>query len=799
MNQLLFYPIALPIIAGLICLILPPKTRGIREFLALVIPLATLLIAIVIYRQGELRVVQPWFSIGPGLAISIDLMATPFARLALIIAAAFSCLVALYSLQFMQNHPRKGEYYAYLLASLGGASGVLLANHFVLLLFFWELLGFMLYLMVMISGSSAASSATKALVIAVTGDMALLLGFAFYWLEHGNLIISELVANPILLTTPFSMAAYLLMMVGAFAKAGVIPLHTWIPAISTQAVMPVMSLFTSLDKLIGIYLLAALTLNWFVITPWLSVVLMIIGAATLLACVLMAMIQHDFRRMLAFHNISQVGYMVLGIGTGVPLGIIGGIFHMVNMIVLKGSLFLCGGSVQQQTKRTEFDELGGLAKAMPWTFVSMLVAALGISGVPPLNAFVSKWFIYQGIMVKGGGFYPILLVIAMFGSALTLASFMKLMYSVFWGNRPNKLDQVKESGPGILIPILMLALFAIGFGIFYQWPVDLLIKSLGLKAEQAVIPGFWQSGKATILLILSLLAGVPIYLLSRTREAKETEVFVGGEALDHELYRVSGTHFYGPIKEFTGLKQLLTRGEQGDFDLYNHVIRFVNWGSNMVYQYFDQALNDFYREVVPSFISLVGQLLRLLNARLILTQILWLLYAISALGVLFMPQNQSILPTVRILACIGMIGWGILASVETDLRRLLVFATTSQLGIVVLALTVSSSVAISCLITGSLGLATMFLLAYLIRKSLNTWDIYGMKGLAVRQPVLFLVFLLAALWLSGLPPLGNFFSKYLLGVSVGKISPMLSIVITLTALITLYYLIRPIQRFLQPD
>jgi NADH:ubiquinone oxidoreductase subunit 5 (subunit L)/multisubunit Na+/H+ antiporter MnhA subunit len=243
---------------------------------------------------------------------------------------------------------------------------------------------------------------------------------------------------------------------------------------------------------------------------------------------------------------------------------------------------------------------------------------------------------------------------------------------------------------------------------------------------------------------------------------------------------------------------LLTRGEQGDFDLYNHVIRFVNWGSNMVYQYFDQALSDFYREVVPSFLSLVGQLLRLLNTRLFLTYIFWFLYAISALGVLFMSQNQSVLPTVRILACIGMIGWGILASVETDLRRLLVFATTSQLGIVVLALTVSSSVAISCLITGSLGLATMFLLAYLIRKSLNTWDIYGMKGLAVRQPVLFLVFLLAALWLSGLPPLGNFFSKYLLGVSVGEISPMLSIVITLTALITLYYLIRPIQRFLRP-
>ena len=124
--------------------------------------------------------------------------------------------------------------------------------------------------------------------------------------------------------------------------------------------------------------------------------------------------------MLAFHSVSQVGYMVIGIGTGTALGVIGGLFHLLNMIIVKGSLYLCGGSVQYRTGKTKFDEMGGLAKAMPWTFVSTLIAALAIAGVPPLNAFVSKWMVYQGIIERGGAAFPIFLLIAMFCSALTL-------------------------------------------------------------------------------------------------------------------------------------------------------------------------------------------------------------------------------------------------------------------------------------------------------------------------------------------------------------------------------------------
>ena len=114
--------------------------------------------------------------------------------------------------------------------------------------------------------------------------------------------------------------------------------------------------------------------------------------------------------------------MMLGIGTGTSLGMVGGLFLLLNNTIYKSCLFLCAGSVERQTGRTKFSELGGLAGPMPWTFVTCLIAALAISGIPPLNGFASKWMIYQGIIDWGGMLFPLFLLAAMFGSALTLAS-----------------------------------------------------------------------------------------------------------------------------------------------------------------------------------------------------------------------------------------------------------------------------------------------------------------------------------------------------------------------------------------
>ncbi len=799
MNTLLFYPIAVPILVGLVCLFTRKQARVWREALLVLTTIAALALSVFLFIQPDLSISIRWLQLTPGLTIGFDLHTSAFARFTLVVTAAFSLLAGLYSLPFMRAHPRHREYYAYYLMALGVTSGAVLSGNLVLLLFFWELHGFLLFLMAGLNGDSALPASTRTLMIAGIGDLTLMLGIGLLWTQTGSLSIDGLAAQALVPSTPLLGAAFILMVLGAFAKGGVMPLHTWIPAISTETPMTVMGYFTSLDKMLGFYLLTVLSLQIFDISGWAGWFLMTVGAVTLLGGVLMAVIQKDFRRMLAFHSVSQVGYMLVGIGTGSAIGVIGGLFHLLNMIIVKGSLYLCGGSVQYRTGKTQFDDLGGLAKAMPWTFVSTLIASLAIAGVPPLNAFVSKWMVYQGIIERGGTAFPLFLLVAMFGSALTLASFMKLLYSMFWGDKPAGLGEVKESPWTMALPIFVLGLIAVGFGVFYQWPVAaLLTPILGAGAQVSVI-GLWNSNLATILLIASLLVGLVIYWAGRPRRSVEADVFLGGEALDPEVYRVPGSHFYGPVKDMDGLKQAYAMADHGSFDLYLQGTILTRRISRWVYKYIDQALADFYQEVIPALLSLVGEILHVLNARMVLTHILWALYALGGLAILFMPNQYEILTLTRVIACVGMIGWAFIAWVETDLQRMLVLAATSQLGFVVLGITLSSAVALSYLATGSIALLVLFVVAYFIRRSLHTSTIDQMSGLAGKMPVAFVFFVLAALWLSGLPPFGSFFSKFRLGVAAGEISPFLTIAITGAAILTLAYLLRPIRRFLRNE
>lgn len=799
MNTLLFYPIAVPVLVGLVCLLTRNQAKVLREALLVLTTIAALALSVFLFVQPDLSISIRWLQLTPELTIGFDLHTSAFARFTLVTIAAFGLLAGLYSLPFMRTHPRHREYYAYYLMALGVTSGAVLAGNLVLLLFFWELHGFLLFLMAGLNGDSALPASSRTLMIAGIGDLTLLLGIGLLWTQTGSLSIDSLAVQALVPSTPLLGAAFIMMVLGAFAKGGVMPLHTWIPAISTETPMTVMGYFTSLDKMLGFYLLTVLSLQIFDISGWAGWFLMTVGAVTLLGGVLMAVIQKDYRRMLAFHSVSQVGYMVIGIGTGTALGVIGGLFHLLNMIIVKGSLYLCGGSVQYRTGKTKFDDMGGLAKAMPWTFVSTLIAALAIAGVPPLNAFVSKWMVYQGIIERGGTVFPIFLLVAMFGSALTLASFMKLLYSMFWGDRPGKLGEVKESPWTITLPIFVLGLVAVGFGVFYRWPVNALLTPILGTATQTSVIGLWDSNLATLLLLASLLIGLVIYWAGRPRRSVEAEVFLGGEMLDPEVYHVPGTHFYGPVKEMDGLKQAYAMADHGSFDLYMQGTILTRRISRWVYKYIDQALADFYQEVIPALLSLIGEILHVLNRRMVLTHTLWGLYALGGLAILFMPNQYELITLTRVIACVGMIGWAFLAWVETDLQRMLVLAATSQLGFVVLGITLSSGVAISYLATGSIALLVLFAVTYFIRRSLHTTEIKQMSGLAGKMPVAFIFFVLAALWLSGLPPFGSFFSKFRLGVAAGEISPFLTIAITGAAILTLAYLLRPIRRFLGSD
>ena len=234
----------------------------------------------------------------------------------------------------------------------------------------------------------------------------MLLGIILIWLKvssETSILSLSMDRISIPLVGGVAIGAYLCLAIAAFAKAGAMPFHTWIPDMSKTTPTSVTAFLPgSLDKLLGIYFLARISMNLFVMNEAMCLVLLIIGAITIIGGVMMALVQHDMRRLLSYHAVSQAGYMVLGIGTGNPIGIAGGIFHMLNNAIYKYGLFLSAGAVEHRAKTTALDKLGGLARVMPITFVTCVIAALSISGIPPFNGFVSKWMVYQGVIEMSG-------------------------------------------------------------------------------------------------------------------------------------------------------------------------------------------------------------------------------------------------------------------------------------------------------------------------------------------------------------------------------------------------------------
>jgi formate hydrogenlyase subunit 3/multisubunit Na+/H+ antiporter MnhD subunit len=346
------------------------------------------------------------------------------------------------------------------------------------------------------------------------------------------------------------------------------------------------------DKLLGIYLLAVVSLKMFTPSWPMQVVMMVVGAVTILAAVLMAMMQHNLKRLLSFHAVSQVGYMVLGIGTGTTIGVIGGLFHMVNNAIYKSCLFLMSGTAARAAGSDEIKDMGGLARCLPVTFITGAVAAAAISGVPPFNGFVSKWMVYQGTLEVGQpatgapGLAIALVVTAVFGSALTLDSFVKVIYSAFLSPAPKARAGARPRESFFLAaPMVVLAAACVFLGLFPNTLINeaLLPAVSGAETTGEAVSatvgqvstgamGLWRPSQATGLIVVGVLLGLAfVWVSTRSARVRVVRPFLAGEvpSAADDRFRIPGTHFYETVGKLPIVGPLLLHGEGGALDPYH--------------------------------------------------------------------------------------------------------------------------------------------------------------------------------------------------------------------------------------
>ena len=276
---------------------------------------------------------------------------------------------------------------------------------------------------------------------------------------------------------PFALnMAFILYMAALSVKSGVVPFHSWVPDAHSSAPSPVSVVMAGIViKVSGVYALMRIYRDVFLSDPKMGHVLAILGLVSIIIGALGAIGQKDIKRMLAFSSVSQIGYIILGISTGSMIGYVGAVMHYFNHATFKSLLFVDAAAVLKQTGTRNMDEMGGLAKKMPYTGVSSVIGLLSMAGIPPLSGFWSKLLIVTALFAVS----PAMAVATLLTSALTLAYFLIIQKKVFFGDLPEKFENITETARSIRVIQVFLSAVNVLAGLLF--PVALLLlKGKGL-------------------------------------------------------------------------------------------------------------------------------------------------------------------------------------------------------------------------------------------------------------------------------------------------------------------------------
>jgi formate hydrogenlyase subunit 3/multisubunit Na+/H+ antiporter MnhD subunit len=605
MNEFL-YIIWIPLIAGLILFLLPDSVRKITGVVASAISALALAMAVSLFlnkgffTQGVISLISPLSEQIADYNRFLEkfggLFIDNLAKLVLMLIALFSFLIIIYSIAYTDKNHRIKGYYSYILLTASFSSLAVISDNLLFFIFCWGILGILLYKLIKGNDEESSAAAKKTMILIGGSDTVMLIGIGIIYKINGSFSIS---AASIPTGTTLGAVALFALLTGSFTKAGAFPFHTWVPDFSKKAPASSSALLpASLDKLLGIYFMFRICTSLFTLTGLITLVLVIIGVVTIISGVMMALVQHNTKQLLGYHAVSQVGYMILGLALGNPVGIAGGLFHMINNAIYKSGLFLVAGNVEDRFGTDEIEHLGGSAKLMPLTYISALIFSLAISGVPPLNGFASKWLIYQGIIDFGQGagianrLWMIWLGLAVLGSALTLASFMKFLAGVFLGRTKNILSANYETKTIMMVPVAILAIICIVTGIFASgFVIPSIIKPLCPGFEN---PQIWQSGQVAILVGVSIIIGIIIYLAGNVKKFRIEDSYIGGEK-DQDVSRANVLDFYKTISTNRVLSGFYYAAVKKWFDIYDI-------GRNMVFSC-SRAISSLHTGILPFYVA----------------------------------------------------------------------------------------------------------------------------------------------------------------------------------------------------
>ncbi len=477
MNPMIPLFVAVPLAGAFLIMILGRLIIHFNKYVASLVLLFLVVISFIALLTGDVDSsvykVGGWDAVN-GIPIGIYMILDRFTAIILCVISLIGFLAVFYSISYIARYTSENLYYALFCLMTAGMNGVVLSGDIFNIFVFLEISAISSYALVAFGVEKNELEATlKYQVLGGIASFLILFGIGFIYWKTKTLNIADIkTAFGAGYERSYYLLVQLLLLSGFGLKAAVIPFHAWLPDAHSSAPSPISAMLSGvLIKAVGIYVIFRLFFNMFEVTEGMAVLLTTLGTVSMVAGVFLAIGQWDIKRLLAYHSISQMGYVVMSVGIGMillsrgvmietaALAITGGLFHLINHAAFKGLLFLNAGAIEYSTGTRDLKEMGGLAKAMPFTSATSFVASLSISGIPPFNGFFSKLIIIIAAVMAKFYFLAILAVIV---SIITLASFLKFQRYAFYNENPDKkVSKTREVPFPMLFSMIALAVICL--------------------------------------------------------------------------------------------------------------------------------------------------------------------------------------------------------------------------------------------------------------------------------------------------------------------------------------------------
>jgi NADH-quinone oxidoreductase subunit L len=516
MNSILpWITLLAPLFSAVVITLFTLRWKALSSFTSVAAVLVSFVCSCLIFSQSGISAPEfIWVDISGLFKVPLGFVLDSLSKTMLVVVSGVGSLIHIYSLGYMRNDEGKSRYFAALSLFMFAMLGIVLANNFVMLFVFWELVGFTSYVLIghWFYRDAAADAAKKAFITTRVGDFGFMLGILMVWMATGSIIFSEIAPRLPALTShsAFLTISALLIFCGAVGKSAQFPLHVWLPD-AMEGPTPISALIHAATMVAaGVYMLVRVA---FIIqaSPTALLVIAWTGTITAVLAALIATQQNDIKRILAYSTLSQLGYMVMAVGLASNQA---AIFHLFTHAFFKALLFLAAGSVIVMLHHEQnIWKMGGLSRNLPITFVTFSIGALALIGCPPFSGFFSK----DAILALAYERNTSIFVVGLFTALLTAFYVMRLLVIVFFG-KPRS-EAARESGESPLVmtgPLIVLALLATigGFAFFAR-----RFLALPIEKEAAIfVPAL-----AIVVLILGSGLAISIYR-NRTSDPLDIEL-----------------------------------------------------------------------------------------------------------------------------------------------------------------------------------------------------------------------------------------------------------------------------------